>query len=855
MLSRSAIGVRTTPLDISHRIEVANVSGNSEFGGILSQNYDATTGVFVPDRNVYPTILRFAVVYIDKNSGESTEHTVDWTDTTNNSIRWFVNGAEISSTSLSAEYYINSQKQLVVRHNVQPSEGNILIQATGQFKDTIGRTNDVKADTQLTMLAGNGASLSLKRTTGDGSYATDITVINVSRLMSYDANSVAFPWRVDRPSEWRRKCAVQLFNGATELPDAWSNAHADVPSGTAFYFWYYLNAMGEAVALNESTAPQWCVGKWYQDGSMNKELTVDMRYADDVTVLCRAGFVPYGEYVDYLDTNGKIDTTTMWQQFGYREMRYHLWVSMPKVQQVDMAAMSHSQLDRTLVGSKVVRVVRRALVHADGKSVIDTTKRTEAATAGKSVLERFFNVQWYTQKGNASKVAIAGATGEWLNKTPFDLGATNADNMPSIVVDVNPKTKAQLLSTADRTVAPGITVTTSPVDGDVLCLDDRNEKVWLRGGDALTGFSLPAGWTIVGCGFGRHGNEIRVLHKSSPEYVFVDVVQYAWTDIILDGTSHSKTMRMNITNPTGSSTAERDIVTFGYTATTLAQAAAAAQSAIEAIAQTAGYKDLWHAYADEENGRVIIQCDTAQSNQQMNQYSGVVLVTYDDMPYCSTSGIVNRKNGGTAVANASRYMSYISASGKSPTANVAVMDPSEACVKKEDFNTSPYCAALRTAYGTGDEGYLAYIAAEFLAKHSWEQPSETGLAIGQRGDVIASRYALAKAPIKGGGEKYKYPGMKACYDISYGVDGLDFGDWHMEDLCDIIDIMNDDAYDAVSSSLQKTGYTLPSTSTSRRSCILADARNAWVYYGSRGSFANNSIGLAYPVEAVTLLKI
>ena len=76
----------------------------------------------------------------------------------------------------------------------------------------------------------------------------------------------------------------------------------------------------------------------------------------------------------------------------------------------------------------------------------------------------------------------------------------------------------------------------------------------------------------------RKGKQVGVIHKTGADQKWLDVSQFAWTDAVLDGAEHTKTIGLRFGIPNWDTTTS---ITFTYTATTL-KAAAACTAAIEA---------------------------------------------------------------------------------------------------------------------------------------------------------------------------------------------------------------------------------------------------------------------------------
>ena len=117
------------------------------------------------------------------------------------------------------------------------------------------------------------------------------------------------------------------------------------------------------------------------------------------------------------------------------------------------------------------------------------------------------------------------------------------------------------------------------------------------------------------------------------------------------------------------------------------------------------------------------------------------------------------------------------------------------------------------------------------------------------------KYARAAAPTKAGGTKYKYPAFKACYDVSYGVDGLDFGDWYLPSSFEGCHLMADETLAILAPSISKMGTTAINNSTYRWFAERYNVNYARLFGGNGGYLGNGGVCYASRVQAVTLLDI
>ena len=400
-------------------------------------------------------------------------------------------------------------------------------------------------------------------------------------------------------------------------------------------------------------------------------------------------------------------------------------------------------------------------------------------------------------------------------------------------------------------------ITDAPQLGDAVFLDENNAPVVLKGGDWLIKSNIPAAWTYVGEVLEVvDNNHVRVLYKDiSQTKKWLDVCQYAWkttkdttTDpdpILLDGEEHSHTIGIRCSLDWANNTS----VTCVYTATTLAEVAAAMQSAIEArlteLSATAAEIALWHCYADPDNSRIIVQRD-ACSDYRFYNCSGLNHITWGDMPATTSAGFsVNDIAGGERIMNVAKGSAYYATNGRTPTENVP-LNANAGVINKADFDTSAYCALLRQTYGT----YANYIEAEYLVK----VPQKMGVFSLPDGKAMCDKYGPMTAPKKDGTIKAKFPAMNWAANVSINADGVRQGDWHLWDVREGCIMMRDNTLAAINKTRQKMGVTQVSISTTRWFSERYNANCAWIFYGAYGTLINSYVTNSFQVGAVALLK-
>ena len=94
------------------------------------------------------------------------------------------------------------------------------------------------------------------------------------------------------------------------------------------------------------------------------------------------------------------------------------------------------------------------------------------------------------------------------------------------------------------------------------------------------------------------------------------------------------------------------------------------------------------------------------------------------------------------------------------------------------------------------------------------------------------------------------------YQVNYfGVDGLDFGDWHLPGVLEGSYLMADATLAALAPSISKMGTSAINNSTHRWFAERCNVGNAWLFYGGSGSLDYYYVYSAYRCQAVALLNI
>ena len=392
-------------------------------------------------------------------------------------------------------------------------------------------------------------------------------------------------------------------------------------------------------------------------------------------------------------------------------------------------------------------------------------------------------------------------------------------------------------------------ITTEPSVGDLLMLDENNNRVYLKGGSWIQKANIPAAWTHVGYVFMSKGRKVGIINKTGYDMKYLGVSQFAWTDAVLDGEEHEKTIGLRFGIPNWDTTTS---ITFTYTATTLAEAAAAVQEAIEdkleELEASAAVIGEWWAYADADNESVIVQRDNCTDYRFYN-CTGLTHITWEDMPASTVYFKVNDKSTNYyGLMNIARGKAYYQTNGRTPDAIIHVGGEGNVTpVSLSAFNTSAYCAEIRAYYGT----YENYLKGEFQVRY----PQKYGTFALGGGKALAEKYANKTAPTKSGGTMYKYPAFGKCYDTEYNADGLRKGDFWLPGSLEGCYLLDDEALALVAASVTKMGTTAINNSTNRwfaERCSVYDAR---IFSGNNGSLYTSNVHYALRAQAVTLLDV
>ena len=419
----------------------------------------------------------------------------------------------------------------------------------------------------------------------------------------------------------------------------------------------------------------------------------------------------------------------------------------------------------------------------------------------------------------------------------IDAASYNAAGKPNTESRVS-NIKAGNVSKFDGVNVP---TTDTPTFGDAVYYDENGNKVAIRK-EVYNRSLVPASWTYKGVflDYYKDGRWRTFLgnYTSLPTTKALGICQYGWMDAVLDGEEHSKTIGLRFGLPNWDTTTS---ITFTYTATTLAEAAAACSAAIEAKLVELGAQqttiDQWWAYADEANNRIIVQRDDCTDYRFYN-CSGLTHISWGDMPASDNYRKVNGKStNNRGIMNFKGAASYWDNSGRTLSANVAVhseagnTDP----MKLSEFNNSPYAADIRAYYKT----YEAYLRGEF----GIQSLLKVGVFALPDGEALTAKYGPMMAPTKSGGTKAMYPHLNWAY--------LQGG--HLWDVTEGVLMMEDANLAVINATQTKAGKVTLTNSSNRWFAERDGVNHVWYFSGNNRTLYHNYVNLTFQVGAVALL--
>ena len=418
------------------------------------------------------------------------------------------------------------------------------------------------------------------------------------------------------------------------------------------------------------------------------------------------------------------------------------------------------------------------------------------------------------------------------------------------------ESQVSLIETTREIIVDGVNViTTNPVVGDLVFLNESNEITYVKGGSWIQKAIIPSAWVHVGYVYLRKGRKVGVIDKNTADLKYLDVCQYAITAI--SSTTLAIKLRMS-PDYAVDTTVDVTLTSTAIDATSAAEISAAVAAKADEVDDT---KDWWAYLADAEGNKVesdgtqiIIQCDTCVDYRfYIVSATGCTIahITWGDMPENSAywRGERGYYTNYWGVMNIARTKAWATGSGRVPTAQepVGPRAGNDAPVKPSEFETSEFCVNLRAAYATYEE----YLEKCYMVVY----PQKYGCFALPSGKAMAEKYARMTAPTKAGGDKYKYPALYYGYTKSFGVDGLDFGDWYLPGVAEGTMLMKDETLSALASSISKMGTITVNNSTYRWFAERYNVNNAWIFNGYNGYLDSYYVYDSYRCQAVALLEI
>ena len=402
------------------------------------------------------------------------------------------------------------------------------------------------------------------------------------------------------------------------------------------------------------------------------------------------------------------------------------------------------------------------------------------------------------------------------------------------------ESSVSLIKDSESVVYDNVNVIVSvPEVGDILFLDVNNERHFLKH-DTYNSASFPAGCTFVGVVFDVHGNNIKIINKTSSTQKWAEVHQWKITGWTLDGADHACAVTLYKNTAVG---------TFTYNAATLSDCATQLNTWLAANASN------YTCYIDA-SGNVLLQWNAYADYPYTHVIAGLTLTPTmgDEVSNTSTECTLKTKRrtswGGV---NLSRFIEYYSASGTVPTSNITVS--SDTTVNKVSFETSDYCVDLRAKWSTYEDYCKDRMAIFPYPRGGMSFPS--GLS-----DTLALANVTYTAA--DGSTKYKYPAAHYCNQIAYNHPDMVQGKWYLGSILECALLVSRLTYglsgvtiakaDVINRSLNTIGGTLQDVSSYRWSVVRYSSFISWCVSTSGSvSYGGFCIALtSVPVLALTI---
>ena len=428
-----------------------------------------------------------------------------------------------------------------------------------------------------------------------------------------------------------------------------------------------------------------------------------------------------------------------------------------------------------------------------------------------------------------------------------------ADNAAYVAAGMpTEESRVALIADTNEVKIDGVNVLVPvPGDGDAVFIDEDGNDRFVRY-DTIQKDLIPEGWTHVGYAFGQRGRTYKVLDKNFPTATFqwLGCWQYAITAVSASAIKFWLHMKGDYAAWVPIEVTLSDDTDGYINATTVSEI----NAALEAAGNTGnvGYEN--HGYwAFLDGDHITVQCDFNGDYRQYQCSDGshalvgctMALSVWGDMP---ASGNVFRRtmaSAGGSPMNLEKAVAYNTASGSTPTANVAVN--STTIVKKAAFDESEYCADLRAFYGT----YEAYIAANMV---KYPHPNYGAFAMIDA-DEMTRLYGSATFTKKDGTDGVKFPALHTATSVGYGSGKYAQGKWHLSDITEGMEYMDDVTMAKIAAAQTRMNTTLLTNTVGRWFARRYNAHSAWFFSSTFGHLATTNVYNALRCQAVSFCRL
>ena len=332
--------------------------------------------------------------------------------------------------------------------------------------------------------------------------------------------------------------------------------------------------------------------------------------------------------------------------------------------------------------------------------------------------------------------------------------------------------------------------TTLPERGDIATYGADRKVRFVKFDNTYNG--IPSGQTAFGLTVERNGNDVLIRNKTAASKAAASAVMWKFAGYAIDGEEHTFTIMFNAHE-----------VTVTHSASTIAGLAAAINTAIGNGGQIAGE----HFCCYERDGELVLQQDT------LDDPWGVDLTVSDGITLAPWLGHENRAfnscirnngehNGEGAIINFDRSLIYFNPDNPSrfynPDSDVTSVRRAFPICKPGYLGTSQippwlgdHCAYLRSIYGEGEEGWIAFM-------HDMEYRRSLAGNNGESGRLMSYRLAGQTFPKVSGGPQFPlYQAIDYATGVGYDAEGIEQGNWYLPNLNEICAIQRGVTYPAV----------------------------------------------------------